>query len=121
LSRSRRVLFGRGAALHLIRSQQASERTRFMPVVARCRVLQTTVFTRQTKVLKLLLLLLLLLRPPMALDGLKLGPLMGPSLGPQWAHDGPIWGLVGHMGPYGLTWAALAHMSPFGLIYAHDP
>ncbi len=61
-----RSFLGRGAALHLIRSQQASERTHFMPVVARCRVLQTAVFTRQTKVLKLLLLLLLLrLRPPM--------------------------------------------------------
>jgi hypothetical protein len=115
-----RFFLGRGAALHLIRSQQASERTHFMRVVARCRVLQTTVFTRQTKVLGCCCCCCGL-GPQWALDGPKLGPLMGPSLGPQWAHDGPIWGLVGHMGPYGLTWAALAHMSPFGLIYAHDP
>ena len=104
------------------RCRQASERTHFMPVVARCRVLQTTVFTRQTKVLGCCCCCCCCgLGPQWALDGPKLGPLMGPSLGPQRAHDGPIWGLVGHMGPYGLTWAALAHMSPFGPIYAHDP
>ena len=74
-----RFFLGRGAALHLIRSQQASERTHFMRVVARCRVLQTTVFTRQTKVLGCCCCCCGL-GPQWALDGPKLGPLMGPSL-----------------------------------------